>query len=387
MFMPPENSDQKTGGANEPEFSLGAFSSPATIAKEGVPSADAMRTMRKDISEAKMHQDPSVWSVERPAGTNPFSAIWSKVSGKEKAEKEAATLAAKKELIRAKEETEVERVRAKEEAAVKQIRAKAIAEAEAAAEKARAQADAEAAAIATERERVDAEARAVIEKEMGHAYAEIATSPEGAAVRDRAVATASTKAAAIIATHGKALSETALETAEIIEEKEKIRTAVAKIVEEEEKALDEITKLVEKEEEERATLIKAEASQKRARAEAAADAAETSLIKERAEADEAEILAKKERAEAMAAEILAKKERERANEALKTEAKEIFTADKQVQIAVDAATKEVILLQNRARSEAEVITLAQEKARQAEAAEMAEISAIEKRTHTSSNTI
>ncbi|MGB2580069.1 MAG: hypothetical protein WBC83_00025 [Minisyncoccia bacterium] len=388
IFMPQDDSVIK----HEPGVYLGTpGSNPPIPVKESRSAVRKVRTMKEDVDEAKKERErlsafePSKKTVaKKPL----LASVWSKISGKEKAEKEVAELATEKEQLRIKADAEDERVRLEAEAETAAINAKVEKERvekealeKAGQEKIRVEEEQKAREVVLEKERVEAETNLLKQKEDSLAFAKLSASPEGGSVRDRAVATASIKAAEIIAKHGKALSKTIDEATEIVEEKERVRVEITRIIEEEEKALSEVTKLIEKDERERAEAAKIEASQKRARAEASSDRADAMLIKERNEANEAEIIATKERAEAEAAEILAKKERVRAREAAEIEAKEIFEADKQVQIAVDAANREIEALKKRTRAEAEAIALAQKTARAAEVAEVAEISTIEKTAH------
>lgn len=389
IFMPQDDSASK----HKPGVYLGApGSNPPIPVKESKSAIRKVRTMKEDVDDARKEKErlSAFRPSEKPITKKTFFAnAWSKISGKEKSEKEAAELAAEKEQLRMKAAIEAERVRKEAEAETVAINVKkekeyaekkALEKAEQ--EKIRAEEEQQKAReIALKKEMIETEANILKQKEDSLAFSKLSASPEAGSVRDRAVAAASIKAAEIIAKQGKALSKTIKEATEIVEEKERVRIEITKIIDEEEKALSEVTKLIEKDERERAEVAKIEASQKRAKAEAASDKADAILIKERNEANEAEIIAVKERAEADAAEILAKKERARAREAVGIEAKEIFEADKQVQIAVDAANIEIEALKKRTRAEAEAIANAQKNARAAEIAEVTEINTIEKTAH------
>lgn len=381
IFMPQDDSASK----HKPGVYFGApGSNPPIPVKESKSVIRKVRTMKEDVDDANKEKErlSAFGPSEKPITKKTFFAsAWSKISGKEESEKEAVELATEKEQLRMKAGTEAEAetvaINAKKEK--EHAEKKALEKAEQ--EKIRAEEEKKAREIALEKEMIETEANILKQKEDILAFAKLSASPEAGSVRDRAVASASIKAAEIIAKQGKALSKTIKEATEIVEEKERVRIEITKIIEEEEKALSDVTKLIEKDERERAEVAKIEASQKRARAEAASDKADVILIKERNEANEAEIIAVKERAEADAAEILAKKERARAREAVGIEEKEIFEADKQVQIAVDAANIEIEALKKRTRAEAEAIAHAQNTARAAEVAEVAEISTIEKTAH------
>lgn len=354
--------DKKTTGDAVENYIVAKSPIPNVSIYDKGSAIQKTRTMKGDLIEAKkIREQITINPIEKtPSRKNFLSIVWSKISGKEKVEAEIVKLAEEKKRIQDKEKIENNKAKVP-------IEAKVIAEAEQI-------------KVAEEEKIEEGNTKVLDKKDVDTTQETTKIGSEEIATANRIISTVSTKASEVLATKEKALRETNEKTAEIIEEKEKVRTAIAKIVKEEEKSLSDIIKLVEKEENERANAIKTEASQKRQRAERDADLADISLAREKKEADEAETLAKKERAEAESAEIVAKKERGRANSAVEIEAKEILLADKQIQIAVDTATKEIISLQTRVRSEAEIITLAQEKSRESEAAEVAKITSISKDT-------
>src|SRR3989344_178962 len=183
-------------------------SSFAVSSKTTSQNTRIIRTMREDSILAKKESENRaiIKADQKTAPKNFIAKIWGDISGKTKAEAEAAAIVAEKERIRAKEAAESERARLKTEqeqaaiAAEKELaRTHAEAVAKAKEEAIQAKEKAAIAALAEEKARVEALANAAAQKEAERAIAKIAASPEGVAVRERATATVSTKAAEIIA--------------------------------------------------------------------------------------------------------------------------------------------------------------------------------------------
>jgi len=353
---------------------------PAVTAKDQAVFPRATRTMRKDLVEAKnkealAHPNFTETNVEKKS---PLASLWSKITGKDKAQARITTINAEKaEIERIKAKTEAEQAKAKADAVQKLIEEKTEAEAKAVEEIAKAKKAVEATRKEVGQDLIIKQGTN-IKKDVSTATSEAPTTPEMSAIKERIKIETAKKAAEILASHEKAIANTITTATEIALEKEKMRNAIASIAREEETALADVIKTIEKDEYEKAEATKREASQKRSRAEMSAKTAEESLAKELLEANEADITAAKERAEAEAAALLAIKNRALAEVAERKEAEEISLAEQQAQIAIEAVKNEVTLLQNKARAEAKAIEEAQTTAREAEAEESAKITAIKK---------
>lgn len=188
-------------------------------------------------------------------------------------------------------------------------------------------------------------------------------SPEILAAKERARTITVGKVAEIMAAQDRALRQASLEVSKIISEKERLREEIVDIFNEEEQALSHVVELVKKEEEERIEAIKIASAKKRQEIENRATEAEQVATRERAEAVEAQKNAERELAEAEAAELAAIEERKKAEKAKRIEREEVEHANKQAEVAITTALKELDAIQETAKKKIGEIALIQKQAR------------------------
>lgn len=199
------------------------------------------------------------------------------------------------------------------------------------------------------------------------------SSPELASIEERIKGIIALKVADTISHQRKALAVKAVEIAEIAARREMMRAEVLGIIEAEKKALIEMQASVEQEEQSFAESEKNAVRQRKIRAEESARRAKSIATEKKRQADEAEEIAREKKREAEEAEVVFSREQSKAAIVAKSEEADLFAVEKRMHAAITFAGREISTALDHVRAEAAKITLAQDRARSADAFEKSEL--------------